>query len=90
MSAYFAKNPGIFFRPAGILNQKLATLITNGVDLNSILNAPATFRINLCTLEKRLAELKSASVEPIFSWMLTCGPAQTDELVFISDMNAVN
>lgn len=76
MSACFAKSPERFLRPTEKLKQKLDLLVAHGVDPNSILNAPATFRINLCNLEKRLIEVKAASFEPIYSWMLTCTPSQ--------------
>lgn len=79
VSAHFAKSPTIFLRPAKLLHRKLDTLIAYGVEHNSILNSPATFRMSQSNLEKRLAELKCASVEPIFSWRLTAAAVQIDE-----------
>lgn len=51
-------------------------LIAYGVESNSILNSPLTFRMNLNKMENLLKELKSNSIEPIFSYMLTCNEAQ--------------
>lgn len=81
VSACFANSPSIFFRSPRTLHQKLNILLAFGVELESILNAPITFRMNLNNLEKRLKELKSNSVEPIYSWMLTCSTSQLDAWV---------
>lgn len=76
VSLHFAKNPSIFLRFARNLNKKLDALLAFDVEFDSILRAPATFRMELKQLEKRLKELKANSIEMIQSWMLTCSPSQ--------------
>lgn len=56
-------------------------LIEYGVESNSILNSPLTFRMNLNKMENLLKELKSISIEPISSWMLTCNETQLNAYV---------
>ncbi|XP_055301881.1 transcription termination factor, mitochondrial-like [Sitodiplosis mosellana] len=81
VASHFAKSPSIFFRSPKMLNQKLDMLLACGVELNSILNSPLTFRMNLNKMENLLMELKSRSTEPISSWMLTCPEAQLNTMI---------
>lgn len=76
MSTYFAKNPERFLRSPEKSKKVLDMLIAYDVEPNSILNASETFRINLNNLEERLTELKAASFDPLYSWMVTCSPPE--------------
>ena len=58
-------------------------LLTYGVEPNTILNSPLTFRMNLSKIENLLMHLKSRSIEPIQSWMLTCSEEQLNTYVHI-------
>lgn len=78
VSSHFARNPSIYFRSGKDLVQKLDKLLDTGVASDSILSAPATFGMSLRKIEHRLADLKSKTIEPISSWMITASASQFD------------
>lgn len=79
VSAYFAKSPKTFLHSQKQHRKIFDTLIAYGVELNSILNVPATFRMNPCKVEERLVDLRTAAIKPIQSWMVSCGSSQFNE-----------
>lgn len=76
ISLHFSRNPSIYFRSANELIQKLDKLLASGVAPNSILTTPLVFRMNLKKIEQRLEDLKSKSIEPISTLMLTSNASQ--------------